>query len=153
MKKTLTPFVIGALVLIFGGTALAGATTTTSHFSTFTDVIPVSCAGAFTGATVINASGNGISHLTVNDTGSWLTLTFEGQGTITVTPPGATYQGHVQEWFGDENNKQNGVEHATFNFNGTNVLTSASFGMHAAFDVTTNANGSTTVSNFTVDCR
>src|SRR5207245_798503 len=43
MKKVLTPFFVSALVFIFGGTALAGATTTTFHFSTLTDAIPVSC--------------------------------------------------------------------------------------------------------------
>ncbi|HEX6491600.1 MAG TPA: hypothetical protein VF002_09555 [Gaiellaceae bacterium] len=59
----------------------------------------------------------------------------------------------MQDWFGDENNNQNGVQHATFNFNGTNIATGAHFEMHGSFDTTTNANGTTTASHFDVHCN
>jgi hypothetical protein len=57
------------------------------------------------------------------------------------------------EWFGFEGNHQNQVAHATFNFHGTNVADSTqTLSMHAAFQITINANGTMTVNNFTVSC-
>ena len=56
-----------------------------------------------------------------------------------------TYRGHFTNWFGDENNKQNGVEHSTFNVNAW-----GSDGSHLLFHdnahATMNANGVITVS-------
>ena len=130
----------------------AGAFTTTTHVDTLRGAIPVTCAGP--GLSLINATGNGVQHLTVNGTGDWFTETFAGVGTLTMLPPGATYQGHVQTWFGSEDNNQNSVVHATLNFDGANVADpSQILHMHAAFDVTVNADGTITADHFTVDCR
>ncbi len=130
----------------------AGAFTTTTHVDTLRGGIPVTCAG--TGVSLINATGNGVQHQTVNGTGDWFTETFAGEGALTMVPPGATYQGHVQTWFGIEDNNQNGVVHATLNFDGASVADpSQLLHMHAAFDVTVNANGVPTASHFTVDCH
>ena len=130
----------------------AGAFTTTTHTDTLRGGIPVTCAG--TGVSLINATGNGVQHLTVNGTGDWFTETFAGVGTLTMLPPGTTYQGHVQTWFGSEDNNQNGVVHATLNFDGSSVADpSQILHMHAAFDVTVNANGEITANHFTVDCH
>ena len=129
-----------------------GAFTTTTHVNTFRGPIPVTCSGP--GLSLINATGNGVQHLTVNGTGDWFTETFTGDGTLTMVPPGTTYQGHVQTWFGTEDNNQNNVAHATLNFDGANLADpSQILHLHAAFQVTVNANGDMTVSNFTVDCR
>ena len=142
--------VVGAMASVATASA-AGAFTTTTHVDTLRGGIPVTCAGP--GVSLINATGNGVQHLTVNGTGDWFTETFAGEGTLTMLPPGTTYQGHVQTWFGSEDNNQNSVVHATLNFEGTNVVVpSQILRMHAAFDVTVNANGVMTVSNFTVNC-
>jgi hypothetical protein len=60
-------------------------------------------------------------------------------------PSRPSYAGHFTEWFGDENNLQNGVEHSTFNVEAT-----GSDGSHLKFhdnsQATMNANGVVTVS-------
>ena len=143
--------VVGVVASVVTASA-AGAFTATTHIDTLRGAIPVACAG--TGVSLINATGNGVQHLTVNGTGDWFTTTFAGEGTLTMVPPGTTYQGHVQTWFGSEDNNQNSVVHATLNFDGTNVADpSQILHLHAAFDVTVNANGVTTANNFTVNCR
>jgi len=109
-------------------------------------------------------------HFTANSTGDWFTATFEGQDTLTeglAGPPdangnatfipngGPTFQGHMVEWFGFEGNQNNQVTHATFNFKGTNVNPTdpmQTLSMHAAFDVTINANGTVTANHFTASC-
>lgn len=157
MKRLLVVAVsILGLGLSPASASAAGADTGTTHFSSLSDAIPITCAGPFTGLTVRNATGNGVMHLTVNGTGDWFTTTFEGQGTIVQTAgpyAGQVFQGHIVDWFGSEDNLQNNVLHATFNFQGTNVANpSQSLAMHAAFDITTNANGVVTVSNGSVSC-
>ncbi len=143
--------VVGVVASVATASA-AGAFTTTTHVDTLRAAIPVACAGP--GVSLINAAGNGVQHLTVNDTGDWFTTTFAGEGTLMMVPPGTTYQGHVQIWFGSEDNNQNSVVHATLNFDGTNVADpSQILHLHAAFDVTINANGVPTANNFTVTCR
>jgi len=126
------------------------------------DIIPISCSPAGN-AIAINSTGNGVFHTTVNNAGDfWFTGTFEGNGTVTTgiatgprsfTPTGPVYSGHTMEWFGVEENNQNFVNHATFNFTGIDVATGAPIGIHAAFQVAFNANGVPTVSNFTINCR
>ena len=143
--------VIGVAASVATASA-AGAFTATTHVDTLRGAIPVTCTG--TGVSLINATGNGVQHLTVNGTGDWFTETFAGEGTLTMIPPGSAYQGHVQTWFGSEDNNQNNVVHATLNFDGTNVADpSQILHLHAAFDVTVNANGQPTANHFTVDCR
>jgi len=130
----------------------AGAFTTTTHVDTLRGAIPVTCTGP--GLSLIDATGNGVQHLTVNGTGDWFTETFAGEGTLTMVPPGATYRGHVQTWFGSEDNNQNSVVHATLNVDGANVADpSQILHFHAAFDVTVNANGVPTAQHFIADCR
>ena len=143
--------VVGVVASVAAASA-NGAFTTTTHVDTLHAGIPVTCAG--TGVSLIDATGNGLQHLTANGTGDWFTTTFAGEGTLTMIPPGTTYRGHVQTWFGSEDNNQNSVVHATLNFDGANVADpSTVLHMHAAFDVTVNANGVPTANNFTVDCR
>jgi hypothetical protein len=169
MKRLLVVFAASAVAMCLGAVPAnaGGATTGTFHVSTLNDVIPAGCTGPGS-AVQNNATGNGVLHFTVNGTGDWFTATFEGQDMLTeglVGPPdangnptfisngGPTFQGHMVEWFGFEGNHQNQVAHATFNFHGTNVADSTqTLSMHAAFQITINANGTMTVSNFTVSC-
>src|SRR6266852_472622 len=134
---------IAALVVPMASVS-AGAFTQTTHFSSFSDFIPGSCAGLFSsGAIIVNGTnGNGVQHITVDGAGdSWFTVTFTGQGTLTFIP-GETFQGHLTEWFGAETNARNSVSHAILSFGGTNV-TDASQSLQAEihFDLTLNANG------------
>jgi len=84
----------------------------------------------------------------------WFTMTAAGEGTLVVSDVAASpFQGHVEFWFGAEVNLQNSVAHATFNFHGASVPNpSQTLAMHAAFDVTVNANGTLTASHFTDSC-
>ena len=154
MRKVVLPFVVAALLVLSGSDAIAGALTQTMHFGSFVqDITGVSCAGPV-GDIAIDANGNGVIHFTANTTGSWFTATFEGTGTVTVTSPGtapAVYTGHFQLWDSDEANLQNAVSHATLNFDGADA-SGASFHMHAAFQMTLNANGTLTASHFTASC-
>jgi len=138
----------------------AGAFTFTTHITEIHDVIPATCAGGFTGATLVNGTGNGVEHGTVNSTGDWFTSTFEGQGTVQeVTGPpskpvfGPVFQGHIQEWVGAEDNNQNNVFHATFNFKGNNVAAPfQALSEHINVDFTVNANQVPTATHFDVRC-
>ena len=100
----------------------------------------------------VSAVENQIFHGTINKTGSWFTGTVEGQFTFTPDDPSkVTYKGHFVNWFGDENNLRNGVEHSTFNVNAT-----GSDGSHLQFhdnaQATLNANGTVTVSFYHMSC-
>ena len=153
-----------AALMVMSSAAAAATITRTMHFTQNPqpDIIPVSCSPAGN-AISINSTGNGVLHLTVNNADDfWVTGTFEGNGTVTTgnsldgvtfTPAGPVYSGHSVEWFGVEENNKNLVNHATFNFNGNDTVTGAPIGIHAAFQITFNANGVVTVSNFTVSCR
>jgi len=109
-------------------------------------------------------TGNAIQHLTVNGAGDgWFTTTFEGttqlfEGVVIdengdVAPVGdLLYTGHLTTWFGSEDNNKNGVFHATLSFHGTTPDGTGSLTLHAAFDVTTNANGTVTATPTSVSC-
>jgi hypothetical protein len=169
MKKILVVVAASAFALYLGAVpaAAGGAFTQTIHISTLKDVIPAGCTGP--GSAVQNdATGNGVQHFTANSTGDWFTATFEGQDMLTeglagkpdamgnatfISNGGPTFKGHMMEWFGFEGNLQNQVMHATFNFKGTNVVDSTqTLSIHAAFDVTVNANGTVTANHFNVSC-
>jgi len=156
--------VLTATFMVMSAATAAATITFTQHFTINPqpDIIPISCTTR-ENAISINSTGNGVFHATQNNAGDfWLTGTFEGNGTVTTgvatgptsfTPTGPVYSGHTMEWFGVEENNQNFVNHATFNFNGIDTATGAPIGIHAAFQITVNANGAVTVSNFTVSCR
>jgi hypothetical protein len=143
--------VVGLLLMATPAQA-AGAFSETTHITTLTDHIPVTCARPFTGVTVVHATGNGVVHFNANSTGDWFTTTFEGQGTIVQTAgPQAheVFTGHVMDWVGVENNLTNGVFHATFNFNGADA---AGLSMHAEVQATLNPDGSPNISHINVSC-
>jgi hypothetical protein len=146
---------LAATFAVGAATPALANTTITTHTNTINDAIQVTCDGP--GSTSYTGSGNSVTHLTVNNAGdSWFTTTTEGTVTLQTLWNGAStsWTGHVQEWFGSEDNNKNGVQHATFNFNGTSTSDpSKSLTMHAAFTLTVNANGVVVVSNQTVTCR
>ena len=94
----------------------------------------------------INATGNGVTHQTVNGNGAWFTSTFTGEATITfwsqgtvdqngnVTSVGGTEDlevtGHLTNWDGFSGNRQNAVAHGTIDFHGTVVGTGAPISFH-----------------------
>lgn len=149
------PLLVTAVAVVTAGPAQA-TTTTTSHSNVIDEAIPVTCdgPGAFTS---FSGTGNVVTHLTVNNAGdAWFTTTTEGTVTLQTLWNGswASWTGHVQEWFGDEDNKQNSVQHATVNFNGVSTTDpSKTLTMHGAFTSTINANGVQVVNNFTITCR
>jgi hypothetical protein len=156
MRKflVLVASILGLLLMATPAQA-AGAFTSTRHITVLKDSIPVTCAGPFTGYTNVQATGNGVEHLTVNGTGDWFTTTFEGQGTIVQTAgpqAGQVFSGHVMDWVGFEGNLQNSVFHATFNFDGTNA-TGQSLRMHAEAQFTVNTDGSLHLTRVDVSCR
>jgi hypothetical protein len=147
--------VLGLLLTATPAQAASGFTSTT-HINILTDNIPVTCAGPFTGATVVNATGNGVVHFNVNGAGdSWFTTTFEGQGTIVQTAgpqAGEVFQGHLMDWVGAASNLNNSLFHATFNFDGTNAA-GQSLRMHAEAQFTVNTDGSMHLTRLDVSCR
>jgi hypothetical protein len=122
MRKILA---LAALVLATGGglvfTAGAaaadgnGAQTFTQTFKnqtdTFVDFVPCRDFQA-----TITITYNGVFHFTANKAGDfWATGTMTG--TVTAVPldsSNPSFRGHFTTWFGEADNKQNGVDHSTF---------------------------------------
>ncbi len=154
-----TVAVVGvAVALGFAATASAApGQSQTFHFNSLVDQLgtptgPTSnvsdCpAPVLNDFTDINATGNGVTHQTVNGAGDfWFTQTFTGNATVTfwsdgtvdqdgnVTSVGGTEDmqvtGHLTEWFGFEGNRNNAVVHGTVNFRGTVVGTGAPISFH-----------------------
>jgi hypothetical protein len=124
-----------------------GTYTCTLHGPMPTDLGP----GCGQADAVIN--GNGVFHLTINKAGdAWATGTVQGDFTTYDASNNVTGTGHAQSWFGEEDNKQNGVQHFTAN-GYANMLDGTRIGFHAAGQFTINANGVLTVSNVTMTCR
>lgn len=146
--------VLGLLLMAVPAQA-DGATTVTTHISSLSRAIPVTCGGAFVGVTVWQATGNGVIHTTVNGAGDfWGTDTFEGQGTIVQTAgplAGDVFTGHVMDWGGAESNLANAVFHATFNFDGSDAAGQA-LHMHAEAQLTFNTDGSPHITRIDVSC-
>jgi hypothetical protein len=171
--------VAAAAALVVAVPALAGgngSTTTTGH-AHGTDVSVVGVIGVTPPPDLpagcplqlpiafLPTTGNAIFHDTTNKAGDdWFTTTFTGQvdayaGTVIddegdVAPVGGVlYSGHLTTWFGSEDNKQNGVFHATLDFHGTSSTDpSQTIRLHGSFDVTFNANGEATATPANASC-
>jgi hypothetical protein len=115
-------FLIGMLTFtaVAGGVLMAShaearATTETIHVTNVTESNPdVNPCSEATGT--FSQTYSGVFHSTVLPNGtSWFTGTLHG--TVSFVPDDSTqpsYAGRFTTWFGDENNLQNEVEHATF---------------------------------------
>ena len=87
------------------------------------------------------ATVNGVFHVTINGAGdNWTTSTLTGPFTI-ASGSNVLATGHLETWFGQENNLSNSVGNAMFNLTGTNLVTGQGvrlhFEQHAFFDPTT----------------
>ncbi len=146
-----------ALVLatggIFGFTAAAasadgnGAQTSTQTFKNqtdqFVDFVPCRDFQA-----TITITYNGVLHFTVNKAGDfWATGTMTGTATaVPLDPSNRSFSGKFTTWFGESDNKQNGVDHSTFTvhltgsdgstikFHDTAHLSTSASGMTVSFD-------------------
>lgn len=120
---------------------------------------------------IISTNGNAIMHYTVNKTGDWFTTTYTGDAAVfplvendgvpvsdpntgnnevdTSAAPLAT--GHMTQWFGAEDNKQNGVQHATVHFQGTDANGNP-VNLQGHFQFATNANGDPTAMVGSISC-
>jgi hypothetical protein len=126
--------------------AAANATTTTTiHING--QSINVGPAVCVPGDLVI--TGNGVLHTTVNNAGDgWTTGTVTGAAATTGTPAAA---GRATAWFGDENNKQNDVEHFIANAQLT-LPDGSTVRIHQEGQFTLNANGIPVVTRTTATC-
>ena len=128
-----------------------GAQTFTQNLHGVIDSFPTSnpCTGD---PGTVSAIENQIFHGTINSTGSWFTGTVEGQFTFTPQDPSkVTYTGHFVNWFGDENNLRNGVQHSTFNINATGT-DGSHLQFHENMQAAMNAGGTITVSFDHLSC-
>lgn len=133
--------------------------------------LPAGCWMPSTDA-VMSTFGNAIEHFTANKANDdWFTSTYTGDASvypIVFASPGVPMldqnendvldtsgtplaTGHLTTWFGQEDNKQNGVFHATLHFNGVEADgTPVSIDGH--FQFATNANGNVTATPENVSC-
>lgn len=121
---------------------------------------------------IMSTFGNAILHSTVNKADDfWFTSTYTGDAAVypivfaspgvpevdqndndvldTSGAPLAT--GHLTTWFGISDNNQNGVQHATLTFKGTEADGTA-VGITGHFQVATNANGDVTATPASISC-
>ena len=133
--------------------------------------LPTGCWMPSTDA-LMSTSGNAILHSTVNKANDfWFTSTYTGDAAVypivfdslgnpevdgndndvveTSGAPLAT--GRLTTWFGEADNKQNGVQHATLTFKGVEADgTAVSISGH--FHISTNANGDVTAVPENITC-
>lgn len=76
------------------------------------------------------ATVNAIFHVNINAAGdNWTTSTLSGPFMI-VAGNTSLASGHLETWFGQENNLSNSVGNAIFNLTGTNLATGQGFRVH-----------------------
>lgn len=121
---------------------------------------------------IMSTFGNAIMHSTVNKANDfWFTTTYTGDAAvypIVFASPGVPQvdqnnndvldtsgtplaTGHLTTWFGQEDNKQNGVMHATLSFKGVEADGTA-VSLTGHFQFATNANGTPTASVINISC-
>jgi hypothetical protein len=154
MKRRLWQPTVGLVALVLGLTLAAstaaaggnGAQTFTQVDKNVVEVDPGNVNPCNGDVGTLTLTYNDVFHSTINKNGSWFTGTLTGSLSFVPDDSGRpSYAGHFTEWFGDENNLRNGVEHSTFNVEAT-----GSDGSHLKFhdnsQATMNANGVITVS-------
>ena len=154
MKRRLWQPTVGLVALVLGVTLAAstaaaggnGAQTFTQVDKNVVEVDPGNvnpCNGDVGTLTLIY---NDVFHSTTNKNGSWFTGTLTGSLSFVPDDPSRpSYTDHFTEWFGDENNLQNGVEHSTLNVEATGT-DGSHLKFHDNSQATMNANGVITVS-------
>jgi hypothetical protein len=77
------------------------------------------------------ATVNAIFHVNINGAGdNWTTSTLSGPFAIVSGQNTTLAAGHLETWFGQENNLSNSVGNAIFNMTGTNLATGQGFRVH-----------------------
>jgi hypothetical protein len=121
--------------------------------------LPVGC-WANPNIAIVSTDGNAVQHSTVNKAQDfWFTSTFTGNaavypvaqpvqydsnGNVVVDSSGpALYVGHLTTWFGQEDNNQNNVFHATVSFHGADSAGNA-VNINGHMQYATNAAGQPT---------
>jgi hypothetical protein len=93
---------------------------------------PDICPNLPTGELLVTA--NGVFHINVNGAGDfWITETITGSASIITGTPAAPvnhFTGHLEAWFGQENNMPIGVMNDVANVMGTNLDTGQSLRVH-----------------------
>ena len=138
--------VIGAvlgLLVLGASTALAdgnGSTTFTQTFHNAVDTMPSPnpCSGV---PGTVTLTYNGVIHYTVNKAGGfWITGNQTGDFSFVPDVAGQpSYTGTFHNWFGESDNRQNNVNHFTFQVRGIGSDGSA-LNFHETEHVSTNAN-------------
>ena len=113
-------------------------------------------------APVIQGTGNGIEHSTVNNAGDgWFTSTFSGTVTIVAwtvdssgnlvapDPSVPPFTGHLENWFGGSFNRSNFVVHDTINFSGT-AADGSMFSFHQVDHLSTTPNVAAAPNSFSI---
>ena len=92
----------------------------------------------------ITITYNGVLHFTVNKAGDfWATGTMTGTATVvSLDPSNPSFTGHFTMWFGESDNKQNGVDHSTFTVHLTGS-DGSSIKAHETAHVSSSASGMT----------
>src|SRR6266496_2708341 len=124
-----------------------GAQTETQTFHNATDTC-VDFVPCTSNLATITITYNGVLHFTVNKAGDfWATGTMTGTATaVPLDPSNPSFTGKFTTWFGEADNKQNGVDHSTFTvhltgsdgstikFHDTAHVSSSASGMTVSFD-------------------
>jgi len=144
---------VAAFAMVSTGVAQAGGNGAQTFTQIDKNVVEVDPPGSGNGNPCSGADGtltlvyNDIFHGTINKTGSWFTGTLTGTFSfVPVDPSQPSYAGHFTVWFGDENNKQNEVEHSTMNIHHGVGSDGSILRLHDNAQATMNANGVITVS-------
>jgi hypothetical protein len=139
--------------LVSAGVAQAGGNGAQTFTQIDKNVVEVDPPGSGNGNPCSGADGtltlvyNDVFHGTINKTGSWFTGTLTGTFSfVPVDPSQPSYTGRFTTWFGDENNKQNDVEHSTLNIHHGVGSDGSILRVHDNAQATMNANGVVTVS-------
>jgi hypothetical protein len=153
MRRFTTVLTVAAFGLVGAVAAQAGGNGAQTFTQIDKNVVEVDPPGTGNGNPCSGADGtltlvyNDIFHGTINTNGSWFTGTLTGRFSfVPVDPSQPSYTGHFTSWFGDENNKQNGVEHSTMNIHHAIGSDGSTLTFHENMQATMNANGVITVS-------
>ena len=154
VRLTAAVFAVTALALIGAGAAQAGGNGAQTFTQIDKNVVEVDPPGSENGTNpcsgvdgTLTLVYNDIFHGTINKTGSWFTGTLTGTFSfVPVDPSQPSYTGRFTNWFGDEDNLRNEVEHSTLNVHHGVGSDGSILRVHDNAQVTMNANGVITVS-------
>ncbi len=138
----------GGVLGLTGAAASAdgnGAQTFTQTFKNQTDPPFVDFVPCRDFQATITITYNGVLHSTVNKAGDfWATGTMTGTvAVVPLDPSNPSFTGHFTTWFGEADNKQNGVDHSTFtvHLTGSDGSDGSAIKFHDTAHLSTSASG------------